>query len=183
MFPLGFAVAAKNVILAGVKAVVLHDTEKVQLRDLGAQFYLTPDDVGSNRASACEAKLQELNSAVAVSSSDAEVSDSFLGQFHVSPVRSQLRLKPFQLDPPLKLIGGASFLVGVFSQQQLWLHQSLSSFWISAWLCFVSFVVDLTCRASGKEYCSESSGRYEATFEKLPSCRDARDLARHVVVM
>jgi hypothetical protein len=78
------AVAAKNVILAGVKAVVLHDTENVQLRDLGAHFYLSPEDVGSNRASACEAKLQELNSAVSVSASADEITETFLSQFNVS---------------------------------------------------------------------------------------------------
>ena len=47
---------AKNVILAGVKAVTLHDTGAVALEDLSAQFYLTESDVGGNRAEACAAK-------------------------------------------------------------------------------------------------------------------------------
>lgn len=45
--------AAKNVVLAGVKSLTLHDRAEVALRDLGAQFYLTPADVGRNRAEAC----------------------------------------------------------------------------------------------------------------------------------
>lgn len=76
-------VAAKNVILAGVKAVVLHDTSDVQLQDLSAQFYLTEASVGTNRAAACKDKLQELNTAVAVSASSAELNEQFIGQFQV----------------------------------------------------------------------------------------------------
>lgn len=57
---------AKNVILAGVKAVVLHDHRPTAPRDLGANFYLTPADVGRNRAEACRARLAELNVAVHV---------------------------------------------------------------------------------------------------------------------
>jgi ubiquitin-activating enzyme E1 len=75
--------AAKNLILAGVKAVTLHDTETVQLRDLGSQFYLSEDNVGGNRASACQAKLQELNTAVAVSATTQDLSDAFLASFDV----------------------------------------------------------------------------------------------------
>lgn len=45
--------AAKNVILAGVKSITLHDRAEVALRDLAAQFYLSEGDVGRNRAEAC----------------------------------------------------------------------------------------------------------------------------------
>jgi ubiquitin-activating enzyme E1 len=58
--------AAKNIILAGVKRVVLHDPEDVRISDLGANFYLSETDVGRNRADACLDKLRELNTAVAV---------------------------------------------------------------------------------------------------------------------
>jgi len=61
--------SAKNVILAGVKAVVLLDHRPATHRDLGANFYLAPDDAeaGRNRAEACRARLAELNVAVHVS--------------------------------------------------------------------------------------------------------------------
>eukprot|EP00882_Tetradesmus_deserticola_P015851 GHRQ01016902.1.p1 GENE.GHRQ01016902.1~~GHRQ01016902.1.p1 ORF type:complete len:156 (+),score=29.15 GHRQ01016902.1:170-637(+) len=74
---------AKNVILAGVRALTIHDTKNVETRDLSAQFYLTEEDVGQNRAEACRDKLQELNNAVAVSASSAELSAEYLGQFQV----------------------------------------------------------------------------------------------------
>lgn len=40
--------AAKNVILAGVRSVTIHDTAKVSLQDLSAQFYLG-EQVGAQR--------------------------------------------------------------------------------------------------------------------------------------
>jgi len=41
--------AAKNVILAGVKSVTLHDVANTEIQDLSAQFYLSKADVGKNR--------------------------------------------------------------------------------------------------------------------------------------
>ncbi len=38
--------AAKNIILAGPKMVVIHDDRKVELADLGANFYLREEHVG-----------------------------------------------------------------------------------------------------------------------------------------
>lgn len=74
---------AKNIILAGVKSVTLHDSKEVELRDLGAQFYLSEIDVGSNRAEACHPKLQELNTAVMVSTLQAELTAAQLSKFDV----------------------------------------------------------------------------------------------------
>lgn len=75
-------------ILAGVKTVTLHDTEVVQLRDLGSQFYLSEEDIGANRASACQAKLQELNTAVAVTATAQDLDDGFLAGFDVRGIVS-----------------------------------------------------------------------------------------------
>ncbi|KAG2486273.1 hypothetical protein HYH03_015097 [Edaphochlamys debaryana] len=74
---------AKNVILAGVQAVTVHDTAKVTVQDLSAQFYLTEQDVGKNRAEACREKLQELNTSVAVAAASGPLSDEFVRRFHV----------------------------------------------------------------------------------------------------
>ena len=41
---------AKNNMLFGLKACVLHDTKSVGWSDLGAQFYLSEADLGRNRA-------------------------------------------------------------------------------------------------------------------------------------
>lgn len=62
---------------------MLHDTVDCQLQDLSSQFYLTEKDVGSNRAVACQEKLQELNTSVSVSASSSELSEGFLAQFQV----------------------------------------------------------------------------------------------------
>lgn len=77
------AIAAKNVILAGVRAVTVHDKKVTKISDLGAQFYLTEEDVGKNRAEACKEKLQELNTAVTVTASTADLDEALLKQFQV----------------------------------------------------------------------------------------------------
>jgi len=58
---------AKNVILSGVKSVTLQDTRNVTWMDLGAQFYLSEADLGSNRAKVSHQQLSELNTYVSVS--------------------------------------------------------------------------------------------------------------------
>ncbi|CAI5990936.1 unnamed protein product [Closterium sp. NIES-64] len=72
---------AKNVILAGVKSVTVHDTVTVTVQHLSAQFFLTEADVGVNRAQACAAHLQELNKAVEVHVHTAPIEKEFLGDF------------------------------------------------------------------------------------------------------
>ncbi|XP_061349995.1 ubiquitin-activating enzyme E1 1 [Gastrolobium bilobum] len=59
---------AKNLILAGVKSVTLHDEGTVELWDLSSNFVFSENDVGKNRAVASVSKLQELNNAVVVQS-------------------------------------------------------------------------------------------------------------------
>lgn len=80
--------AAKNVILAGVRAVTIHDTKAATLEDLSTQFYITVEDVGKNRAESCQEKLQELNTAVKVTASTAELTDDFMKQFQVCDMHS-----------------------------------------------------------------------------------------------
>ncbi|PRP83916.1 ubiquitin-like modifier activating enzyme 6 [Planoprotostelium fungivorum] len=52
---------AKNIALAGVKSLTLHDQESTSWLDLSTNFYLTSDDIGRNRAEACFPKIHELN--------------------------------------------------------------------------------------------------------------------------
>eukprot|EP01127_Copromyxa_protea_P007945 TRINITY_DN1806_c2_g1_i2.p1 TRINITY_DN1806_c2_g1~~TRINITY_DN1806_c2_g1_i2.p1 ORF type:complete len:1041 (+),score=168.07 TRINITY_DN1806_c2_g1_i2:59-3124(+) len=52
---------AKNVILAGPKRVVLHDTKNASLADLSTQYYLSEEYIGQNRAVVSSQKLGELN--------------------------------------------------------------------------------------------------------------------------
>ncbi|KAK3147536.1 hypothetical protein QOZ80_3BG0283550 [Eleusine coracana subsp. coracana] len=74
---------AKNIALAGVKSVTLHDVGNVEMWDLSANFFLTEDDIGRNRAVACVAKLQELNNSVLVSAVTHELTIEHLSKFQV----------------------------------------------------------------------------------------------------
>ncbi|KAI5070106.1 hypothetical protein GOP47_0014449 [Adiantum capillus-veneris] len=75
---------AKNIILAGVRSVTLHDPGLVEACDLGANFYLTESDIGKPRATACAYKLQELNAAVLVTVQSADITHSFLSKFQAA---------------------------------------------------------------------------------------------------
>lgn len=57
---------AKNIILSGVKSVGILDNEKVQIADLGSQFYLNESHVGKPRAECSMPQLVELNKYVNV---------------------------------------------------------------------------------------------------------------------
>ncbi|KAI0519287.1 hypothetical protein KFK09_006729 [Dendrobium nobile] len=72
---------AKNLVLAGVKSITLHDEGKVELWDLASNFYFSEDDVGKNRATTCVQKLQELNNAVIISALNGALSQEQLSDF------------------------------------------------------------------------------------------------------
>lgn len=74
---------AKNLILAGVKSVTLHDEENVELWDLSSNFIFTEEDVGKNRALASVQKLQELNNSVLISTLMNALTKDQLSNFQV----------------------------------------------------------------------------------------------------
>jgi len=74
---------AKNVILSGVKSVTLHDQGCVEVSDLGSQFFLTEEDVGQNRATACFQKACELNSYVNMKQNTGELSEELIKEHSV----------------------------------------------------------------------------------------------------
>ena len=57
---------AKNTVLAGVHTLTLHDPQPTAPRDLGTNFFLTDDDLGVPRATACAPRVAELNANVIV---------------------------------------------------------------------------------------------------------------------
>jgi ubiquitin-activating enzyme E1 len=70
---LGFEIA-KNLVLAGVKSVTIHDPTVTQICDLGANFYLNAEHVGKvTRADAVLNTFKELNPDVKVSVENGEV--------------------------------------------------------------------------------------------------------------
>nr|XP_033770664.1 ubiquitin-like modifier-activating enzyme 6 isoform X2 [Geotrypetes seraphini] len=78
---------AKNVALAGVKALTVHDTKQCQTWDLGTSFFIWEEDVKNqrNRAEAVVQRIAELNPYVHVISSTAPLEEStdlsFLKQY------------------------------------------------------------------------------------------------------
>ncbi|GMH12787.1 hypothetical protein Nepgr_014628 [Nepenthes gracilis] len=72
---------AKNLVLAGVKSVTLHDEGTVELWDLSSNFVFSQSDVGKNRALACVQELQELNNAVLVSTLTTKLTKEQLSDF------------------------------------------------------------------------------------------------------
>jgi ubiquitin-activating enzyme E1 len=60
---------AKNIALAGVKSLTLHDTRPALIADLSTQFFLRSDDVGKPRATVTVPRVSELNPYVPVKES------------------------------------------------------------------------------------------------------------------
>jgi len=72
---------AKNLILAGPKAVVIHDDEPTRIQDLGTNFYLHEADIGKPRAKACVSQLATLNPYVEVSVHQGPLNESVWKNF------------------------------------------------------------------------------------------------------
>ena len=98
---------AKNVILAGLKSVTLHDATTVEMRHLGSQFYLSEADIGKPRAEACRDCLQELNTAVSVSHSSEDLSEEFLGRFDVVVATQMSLAESVRIDETCRKHGKA----------------------------------------------------------------------------
>ena len=75
---------AKNVILAGVKSVTIHDETAASWGDLSSQFFLHEDDIGKNRAEVSCPRLAELNTYVPVSAYTGPLTEEYLSEFRVS---------------------------------------------------------------------------------------------------
>ncbi|CAG8556263.1 1888_t:CDS:10 [Funneliformis caledonium] len=91
---------AKNVVLAGVKSVTLHDPELVRISDLSTQFFLREDDVGKPRASISAPRLSELNQYVPISILEGELTSDKIRNFQVvvlteTPLKKQLEINDF----------------------------------------------------------------------------------------
>ncbi|OCT66815.1 hypothetical protein XELAEV_180381002mg, partial [Xenopus laevis] len=91
---------AKNIILAGVKSVTIHDQHNTEWTDLSSQFYLRESDIGKNRAEVSHPRLAELNTYVPVSSSTGPLTDHFLSAFQLviltaSSLEEQLQIGDF----------------------------------------------------------------------------------------
>uniref|UniRef100_A0A8C1SWP9 Ubiquitin-like modifier-activating enzyme 6 n=1 Tax=Cyprinus carpio TaxID=7962 RepID=A0A8C1SWP9_CYPCA len=109
---------AKNIVLAGVKAVTLHDCKRCEVWDLGTNFFIREEDVHSQkkRVEAVHSRVAELNPYVQVSVStdvlDENTDLSFLKRYQCvvlteTKLSLQKRIDRFchSQQPPIKFIG------------------------------------------------------------------------------
>lgn len=72
---------AKNIALAGVKSLTVHDPAPVVLPDLSSQFFLTPADVGQPRDEVTAPRIAELNAYTPVKVHQSASIDENLSQY------------------------------------------------------------------------------------------------------
>ena len=109
---------AKNVILAGVKSVTLHDDALATMNDLASQFYITEADIGLPRAQISAPRLAELNPYVPVSVLTGDIQLETLKQYTVVvlieiPLAEQLLIAQYCHEQGVAFI--TSDVRGVFS--------------------------------------------------------------------
>lgn len=100
---------AKNVILAGVKSVTLHDETNATIQDLSSQFYMSEDSVGKNRAEVCCHHLSELNTYVPTRSHTGPLTPDFIKNFRVvvltaSTLQEQMRINDITHQNDIALV-------------------------------------------------------------------------------
>ncbi|KAI1410147.1 hypothetical protein F5Y13DRAFT_168441 [Hypoxylon sp. FL1857] len=77
---------AKNLVLAGIGSLTVVDDQIVTEADLGAQFFLTEEDIGKSRAEAAVSRIQKLNPRVKVIADSGSIMTkgaSFFGNFDI----------------------------------------------------------------------------------------------------
>ncbi|PLW21703.1 hypothetical protein PCANC_03221 [Puccinia coronata f. sp. avenae] len=100
---------AKNICLAGVKSVTIHDPAPTCKADLGTQFFLRDSDIGKPRDQSTQPRLAELNSYVPVRTLGAELTKDILKSFQVvvftnTPLSKQLEFNDFTHQNGVKFI-------------------------------------------------------------------------------
>lgn len=96
----------KNIVLMGVKSVTLFDPNPTEWRDLSAQFYLGPEDVGHPRAARCVAKLASLNDYVSVSVlPEPAITDAVAARYDVIVAVDQLQSEAARLAALARALG------------------------------------------------------------------------------
>ncbi|KAJ3173400.1 SUMO-activating enzyme subunit 1 [Irineochytrium annulatum] len=108
----------KNLVLAGIGSLTLCDHEAVKEENLGAQFFLAQEDVGTNRAEAAAPRVQNLNPRVKVTVIADDVmtqSVDFFGRFNLmlicsyQPLSSLTRVNNLCRQSGTKFIYAHSF--------------------------------------------------------------------------
>ncbi|KAM4809981.1 ubiquitin-like modifier-activating enzyme 6 [Rhinophrynus dorsalis] len=108
---------AKNIVLAGIKSLTIHDTRQCETWDLGTNFFIRKEDVKNkrNRVETCLQHIAELNPYVHVMSSSVPLDEttnlSFLKQYQCvilteASLSMQMKINNFchSQQPPIKFI-------------------------------------------------------------------------------
>ncbi|KAJ8047744.1 Ubiquitin-like modifier-activating enzyme 1 [Holothuria leucospilota] len=110
---------AKNVVLAGVKSVTIHDEGNVSIADMSSQFFFQDKDIGKNRAEVSTNRLAELNSYVPVTAYAKPLNEEFIQNFQVvvlteSSLEAQKRIGEFCHSQGIRFIVACT--KGLFGQ-------------------------------------------------------------------
>lgn len=110
---------AKNIILSGVKKVVLHDKQNLCYQDFGTNFYAVETYIGINRALSVKNFLAELNSYVEVDYCDHDLTEELLKHYNVVvlvdyDLQSQIELNNICRKNNIKFISTKT--ISVFGQ-------------------------------------------------------------------
>lgn len=89
---------AKNICLAGVKSVTIHDPELTAKPDLGTQFFLRDSDIGKARDVSTQPRLAELNSYVPVRVLGKDLTLEALKSFQVVVLTNVSLAKQLELN-------------------------------------------------------------------------------------
>ena len=94
---------AKNIIVSGPKSVTIFDPNKIEINDLGSNFYLLEKDIGKRRDESCLYKLKKLNKYVQVNylreTNINDIYNKLSGNYNVIIVSEMLPQKDIiQLD-------------------------------------------------------------------------------------
>ena len=103
---------AKNIALAGVKSLTLHDPRPAAVSDLSAQFFLRREDVGKPRAKVTVPRVSELNPYVPVKELQAKDLTADLGKLKLfktvvltdTPLKEQLVIADYCHKNDINLI-------------------------------------------------------------------------------
>lgn len=107
----------KNIVLAGIGALIILDDHTVELNDLAAQFFIEEMDTGKNRAEAASPRVQKLNPRVELKAdtrSLASIPDEWFGQFDVV-VASELKCPDLvRVNDAVRKAGNKFYACGLF---------------------------------------------------------------------
>lgn len=111
---------AKNMVLAGVQSLTLHDTVLCQWSDLSSQIFLTKADIGNNRAESSLLKLSKLNPHVNIKASSSKLTDEeFLKTFKVVILTDSSLEEQLMVAKIVRRLGNAFIVAqtrGLFAQ-------------------------------------------------------------------